>query len=111
MRLPNADEAIIAPEKLRDYLLSSQHPTGCHKSAFFAGLGYTGEDWEVLERALRDQHLASDAEEEETTEWGRMFVVTAPLIGPHGRQASVRSVWIIRREEETPRFVTAYPAV
>lgn len=111
MRLPNAAEAIIAPEKLRDYLLSSEHPAGGHKSAFFDGLGYTREDWEVLERALRDQHLALDAEEEETTEWGRMFVITAPLMGPRGRQAGVRSVWIIRREEEAPRFVTAYPAI
>jgi hypothetical protein len=48
MRLPNADEAVIPVEELRDYLLSPTHPIGRFKATFFAGLGYTADDWAIL---------------------------------------------------------------
>jgi len=32
--LPNADEAVIEPAKLRDYLLSTTHPLGRFKARF-----------------------------------------------------------------------------
>jgi hypothetical protein len=35
MNLPAADRALIQPEKLRDYLLSTEHPVGRFKAAFF----------------------------------------------------------------------------
>jgi len=41
--------AIIAPEKLRDYILSTAHPIGRYKSAFFRSLGYTQVHWQQLE--------------------------------------------------------------
>ncbi len=63
MRVPNAERAIISPEKLRAYLLSTSHPLGRFKAAFFATLGYTEEDWELLRADLRAQHLPLDAEE------------------------------------------------
>lgn len=39
MNLPAADRALIQPEKLHDYLLSTEHPVGRFKAAFFARLG------------------------------------------------------------------------
>jgi hypothetical protein len=62
MRLPNADNAIIPMEKLRDYLLSSRHPIGRFKAAFFAGLGYTKPDSARLGQDLRSQHLTLEAD-------------------------------------------------
>jgi hypothetical protein len=56
MKLPNAEDAIIAPEKLRGYLLSTRHPTGRYKAALFRRLGYTDEQWALLEADLRSQH-------------------------------------------------------
>ncbi len=60
MPIPSADQAIIAPEKLRDYLLSPDHPRGQYKAYFFNRLGFSAAAWRRLERALRSQHLVLD---------------------------------------------------
>ena len=39
----------------------------------------------------------------------RDCLLSAILIGPSGRSATVRTVWILRPEEQFPRFVTALP--
>lgn len=41
MNLPGAEEAIVDDAKVRDYLLSREHPVGRFKATFFSGLGYT----------------------------------------------------------------------
>jgi hypothetical protein len=46
-------ETVIEPAKLRDYLLSLDHPDGRAKAAYLALLGYTREHWEQLARDLR----------------------------------------------------------
>lgn len=40
MRIPNADQAIIAPEKLRDYLLNPAHRRGSAKARLLLACGY-----------------------------------------------------------------------
>lgn len=45
----------------------------------------------------------------EETPYGRKYVVRAILRGRDGRVVWLLSVWIVRRDEEVPRFVTAYP--
>ena len=42
MLIPNADKAIIAPEKLRDYLLNPAHRRGSAKGAATAQLRIPG---------------------------------------------------------------------
>ena len=107
--LPNADQAIIDPLKLHGYLLSASHPIGRFKAAFFARLGYTANNWQVLDRALREQHLTQAARLVETTRHGRKFEIRAILKGPSGQLAVVLSAWMIRPGDSVPRFVTAYP--
>jgi hypothetical protein len=106
--LPNSSKAVIAPEKLRDYLLSPTHPIGRYKALFFRALGYDQTIWRQLESQLRSL-LARPAEPLESTEYGTKYAITAPLTGLNGRMAEIVSVWIILAGEDTPRFVTAYP--
>ena len=106
----DAAAAIIAPEKLRDYLLSAAHPIGRYKSAFFRSLGYTQGQWQLLERDLRAV-LSNEAELSAASEYGQKFTVRGALSGPNGRSAGIVSVWIILGGETAPRFVTAYPEV
>jgi uncharacterized protein DUF6883 len=61
MKLPAAD-AIIPPEKLRDYLLSPTHPDGRAKAEYLAKLGYAEEAFPQLESDLRVQLLSRDAQ-------------------------------------------------
>jgi hypothetical protein len=38
MKLPNAESAIIAIEKLRNYCLDPEHPRGKHKARVFSSV-------------------------------------------------------------------------
>jgi hypothetical protein len=60
MRIPSAATARIAREKLRDYVLSLEHPVGRAKAAWLLRLGYTRAGWRTLREDLR-QHLKLDA--------------------------------------------------
>jgi hypothetical protein len=106
--IPNADRAVIEPAKLHDYLLSRTHPIGRFKAAFFQALGYSSEDWRRLDADLRSQHLSKEADDE-TTPYGRKFVIRATLVGPSDASAVLVSVWVVRAGEDFARFVTAYP--
>lgn len=109
MRLPNVENAVIDPEKLRDYLLSPSHPVGRFKAAFFSSLGYTQEDWKQFEADLRRQHLVKDAVLCRETSYGRKYEIHGKIRRPAGKTREVVSVWITLVDEEVPRFVTAYP--
>lgn len=61
-RLPNANRALIDPRKLRDYALNLKHEAGKYKAAFLAQMGYTAENWQVLESDIRAQHLTQPVE-------------------------------------------------
>ena len=109
MSLPNSDRAVIDPEKVRDYLLSESHPVGRFKAAFFGTLGYTPNRWEQLRDDLLALAHAGMATPGKPSPFGRTFEVNGILRGSSGRSAEVQTVWIIRANEEAPRFVTAYP--
>lgn len=106
----SAAEAIISPEKLRDYILSPAHPDGRSKAAYLARGGYSREGWSRLERDLRDQHLTHDARPARVTPWGRKYEILGPLTGPNGQTVWIRSVWIVRQEEDVARLITLIPA-
>ena len=109
MRLPGGERAIIDPEKLRDYVLSRAHPGGRFKAAFFASLGYEINNWQDLDRALRAAASQAEAEPEERTSYGQKYRMRSMLEGPAGRSAEIVSVWMILRDETTPRLVTVMP--
>jgi hypothetical protein len=100
--------AIISRDKITGYLLSSSHPIGRYKAAFFASLGYSLDAPEVLERALTGL-LRGEIAELDVTEYGQKFSSRGAITGPNGRQAYVLAIWIILSGEHSPRFVTAYP--
>jgi hypothetical protein len=107
--LLNADEAVIDPEKLRDYLLSPEHPQGRFKARVFGALGFRAERWHELESAFRTQHLTQEAERLAAVGAGQKFKIQAILVGPDGESAVIVSIWFVGPEETVPRFVTAYP--
>ncbi len=109
MLLPHAEEAIIDPRKLRDYVLSFQHPIGRFKAYFFAGLGFSVENWESLDSEIRRLALKCDAETAELSAYGQKYLVRGRVVGPEERNAEVVTVWIVRLGERPPRFVTVYP--
>jgi hypothetical protein len=109
-RLPNAEQARIDSRKLRDYALNPKHSSGQYKAAFFAQMGYTASDWQLLERDIREQHLSQPTEPGQPSPYGRKYTITAPLQGPCGWARWVTTVWIFRPDSDFAELVTIEPA-
>lgn len=111
MKLPSAESAIVDPAKVRDYLLSPDHPVGHAKARFFTSLGFTREHWAELRDALLRLAREADAESGPASPFGQKYVLGGIIEGPGpaARRAWVETVWIILRGETAPRLVTAYP--
>jgi hypothetical protein len=107
--LPGVDRAIVDTAKLRDYLLSGSHPVGRFKSAFFVALGYTESDWEALAADLRAHAAENEAMVTELNAFGQKYEIRGRIGGPTGKVGMLVAVWIVLRDEDTPRFVTAFP--
>ena len=110
MKIPNADKAIIAPEKIRDYLLNPLHRRGGPKAKFLMTLGYRAENWQQFEGDLREQHLGEDFAIATQTPYGVCYEILAPITSPTGRRARFCSVWQIDQGTESPRLITMYPS-
>ncbi|MFQ5913111.1 MAG: DUF6883 domain-containing protein [Nitrospinota bacterium] len=109
MKLPAGERTVIEPGKIRDYLLSTSHPVGRFKAAFFATLGYTNANWQRLGEDLRDLAVSGDAEPGQESPYGRKYEIRGTLKGPSGRSAEVVTVWIVPFGGDVPQFVTAFP--
>ncbi|MEX2172078.1 MAG: DUF6883 domain-containing protein [Pirellulales bacterium] len=109
MKLPNAEHAIIAEDKLAEYLLDLDHRRGGTKAKLLHLLGYEVQHWQQLADDLRQQHLMTDVVEERDTVWGRRYEVVAPLTGPTGDTVLFRSIWQIDLGSNRPRLITMYP--
>ena len=110
MTIPHADRAVVDIHKLRDYCLNPLHDEGKHKARVFAAaLGMTADD----AQALRDFLLqavtthAGDVGFQDTH--GQRYVVDF-LLEWRGRQAMIRSGWIIEHGSDIPRLTSCYIA-
>ncbi|MGH7468086.1 MAG: DUF6883 domain-containing protein [Longimicrobiales bacterium] len=93
---------------MTNYLLSPTHPTGRAKAKFLFSLGFNQAEPELLAAAFRQLILGPAQVEAHDTSFGTKYIVNGDLVGP-ARHAPVRTVWIIERGTQLPRFVTAYP--
>lgn len=109
MKIPNADHAVISTRKLRDYLLNPTHRRGAAKARLFINCGYHADEWAVLERDIRAQHLTQDANAINETDYGRRYEIIAPLITPCGRHVRFVTIWQIDVGTDVPRLITMYP--
>ena len=109
MRIPNADNALIAVEKLRDYLLDPEHPSGGSKAVLLITMGYQRSDPMRLETDLREQHLKRDVESSIPDDYGMRYEIRGPIRTPKGRLVTFRSVWQIDTGTDRPRLITLYP--
>jgi hypothetical protein len=105
VKLP--EDSHIAPEKLTRYLLVPQ--TRGDKSAYLALAGYTLDNFTTLLTDLRAQILNQDAAALETTSYGQLYEIRAPLVGPSGRTLRVRTIWMTEYLSGATKFITLIP--
>lgn len=109
MKVPNAEHAIVDIRKLREYCLNSTHEHGKHKARLFvAALGLTDDDAERLRTVLLDAIETHDAQLGRRDTYGQRYVVDFMLVY-HGKQAMIRSAWIIEHGSNIPRLTSCYP--
>lgn len=107
-KLPHSHDAIVEVRKLRDYCLSLYHPRGRNKARVFSSvLGLTAEDAEKLRDALLSAALSEEASIGESDQYGDRYVLDFEMKTDAGT-ATVRSAWIVRREEEFPRLTSCW---
>ncbi len=102
-----SENTLIVPAKLTDYLLAFKKRND--KSRWLSKLGYTIENWKVLEYDLRKQILSLDVVPTEKTEYGQLYEIKGKLTGPNGTSLSVCTIWIIETETGISKFITMYP--
>jgi hypothetical protein len=108
MKLPNTHQAVVEIEKLRDYCLSVNHPRGRHKArVFVTTLGITAEDAEELREAILSAVVSADATPTERDEYGQRYFADFAM-ARQGKQAKIRTTWIIRSQEDYPRLTSCY---
>src|SRR5215510_527274 len=109
MKIPNADAAFVAEEKIRDYLLNAAHPDNGGKAAFFMALGFGAEDWPAGAASLRE--IAGNTEVAETFEsiHGRKYTLIGRLQSPSGRLPVVQPIWIIDPRRRGPAIGDSVP--
>jgi hypothetical protein len=107
-KLPNAENAHIPLEKLRDYSLNFEHEKGSHKARVFASaLGFTAADAEHLRRMILEAVLTSEAQPGTADVHGARYTVDFEVEGLRGK-VIIRTAWIIDAGESIPRLVTCY---
>jgi hypothetical protein len=109
VKLPNAAHAIIPSDKLSDDLLSKSHLIGRRKARFFLSIGFGEEEVDELKDALMYVAKNGEVKSAITTAFGVKYLVEGVILGPSGRSAAIRTVWIVETGQDRPRLVTVYP--
>ncbi|MEO1289393.1 MAG: DUF6883 domain-containing protein [Chloroflexota bacterium] len=107
-KIPNAENAYVDERKLTEYILNQEHPKGRHKAKVFESkLGLTKQDADLLVDALLKAVQNYDALLKNNDNYGQRYQIDFELITELGTE-TVRSGWIIRTEEDFPRFLSCY---
>jgi hypothetical protein len=107
MELPFAHRLRVDKSKILEYLLS--HSNGQGKAAFFLGFGFQPEKWTALAEALSTLAQSNPVVVAVDSPYGTRYSVDGELQTPSGRRPRVRTVWILERDSEEPRLITAHP--
>ncbi|MGD9769239.1 MAG: DUF6883 domain-containing protein [Pseudolabrys sp.] len=107
-RLPNADRAVIDLRKLADYCLDPKHPRGRHKArVFLATLGIDRTDARWLQEEIAEALPGGEAVALASDRYGTHWRVDIPVTR-QGMHNVIRTLWIVKAEEDFPRFITCW---
>jgi hypothetical protein len=103
------DRVVIDPRKLVDYALAPDSPWGHHKARVFKeSLGFTRENYADLLAQIEEKALEGEATFHSEDEFGRRYTVDLLIRGTEGREAIVRTGWLIPPGAHEARLITLY---
>lgn len=114
-------QAEIDMRKFSDYSMDPTNPRNDGKHKGFEALGYdlSSAESRAASAALVVGRLrealsalgASEPVEQSSTQFGRRFLLTVPLIGPNGTTATLQTRWLVPKGSVTPRLSTNWVEV
>jgi hypothetical protein len=108
VKLPHSNQALILFDKLEGYSLNPSHSEGRHKAVVFqTALGLGLEHAEELRSALRQAAQTEEAIPTQQNVYGQKYQIDFTMTRGN-KSAIIRSIWIVRRNEDFPRLVTCY---
>jgi hypothetical protein len=105
MRIPAS--AIISPEKITRYLLIPR--PWDDKSQFLSRAGFSADEPEFLESAIRRVTEKYEAMTDGENDYGTFYRIVGELDGPAGVSLSVVLIWLQWKLDGTFHFVTLKP--
>ncbi|NER92754.1 MAG: hypothetical protein F6J86_02655 [Symploca sp. SIO1B1] len=111
MLIPNAENAIVALRKLRDYCLNLEHSTGKHKARLFRSLlDMTAENASELREILLAVVKTEQAKIGRCDSFGQRYTLDFTLKWQN-KSALIRTSWIIEVDSQIPRLTSCYPII
>jgi hypothetical protein len=108
VKIPNANRAVVDIRKLTDYCLSQDHPRGKHKArVFLSALGLTRAHAGELRDVLLKKVISEECVIGTVDEYGARYMVDFAF-ARGDREALVRSIWIVKAGERTPRLTSCF---
>jgi hypothetical protein len=98
--------AVIAVEKVRDYLLKPHLKDD--KAKYLAQAGYTRAEYKRLAHDLRNQLLPGEAIFQDRNRYGERYILDGVLKGPNGVMLPIRTIWEKHRVIGW-KFITLFP--
>lgn len=103
------NSVVIDSRKLTDYALDPDAPWGRRKAAAFKELlGFTQENYTDLQTQIKDKALQDEVTLHSEDAFGRRYTVDLLISGTEGRQAVVRTGWLVSLGDDEARLVTLY---
>ncbi len=107
-RMPNAISASTAQEKIKGYLLNSNHSVGKDKARVINSvLGYHQENWNILSDKVFDAVQTAEIDKIADTEYGIRYTVPVRITGEKGKSMVLNTVWQVDNGSNIPRFITS----
>lgn len=104
-----AAQLVIDQRKLADYALNPESPLGRHKARVFEQvLGITRANCAELLVQIEQRALQAEALSGKEDEHGIRYRVDVQVRGPNGREAIVRTGWIVLHGSNEARLATLY---
>lgn len=89
--------------------LDPEHPRGRHKARVFrSALGIGQDDWEHLREQILDAIPSATVATVRVISWGTLYEVPLLIEGLNGQTHEVTTAWIVEREDDPPKLVSAY---
>jgi hypothetical protein len=106
MNIPNPENALLDIGKLRDYCLNSAHGKGKDKArVFMSALGVKQADALWLRGEILKRLSTATAVPQVEDVWGIRYAADMEITH-NAKTAMVKTIWIILRGDDRPRFVT-----